>query len=123
MSAPRSRIRPAEGVTKPAIIRRMVVLPQPDGPTSDNNSPFSTLSETGPIVVAAPNDFSSDWSSTSITPAALATAATGTAPWRLPRSAQAGLRRHRWLGPRQAGLPHRSSPAALAPADRRGISP
>ena len=41
-SRPSSRIAPAVGSTKPAIICRVVVLPQPDGPSSETNSPFST---------------------------------------------------------------------------------
>src|SRR5689334_3390993 len=41
MSSPPIVIRPALGVSKPAIIRSVVVLPQPDGPRNDTNSPFS----------------------------------------------------------------------------------
>src|SRR3954471_20119720 len=40
MSAPSTVIVPAVGCSKPAIIRRVVVLPQPDGPRNDTNSPF-----------------------------------------------------------------------------------
>ena len=32
-------IVPSDGSMKPAIIRSVVVLPQPDGPSSDTNSP------------------------------------------------------------------------------------
>jgi hypothetical protein len=38
-SAPSSITRPAVGNSKPAIIRRVVVLPQPDGPSIEKNSP------------------------------------------------------------------------------------
>ena len=38
-SWPCSRIRPSSGTSKPAIIRRVVVLPQPLGPSSEKNSP------------------------------------------------------------------------------------
>ena len=38
-SAPSSRMAPSVGVSKPAIIRSVVVLPQPDGPSSEKNSP------------------------------------------------------------------------------------
>ena len=38
-SLPSSRIWPAVGCSKPAIIRSVVVLPQPDGPSSEKNSP------------------------------------------------------------------------------------
>src|SRR6185369_11399336 len=40
MSIPSIEIVPAVGCSKPAIIRRVVVLPQPDGPRNDTNSPF-----------------------------------------------------------------------------------
>src|SRR5262245_66271244 len=42
MSTPASRIAPPEGDSKPAIMRRVVVLPQPLGPRNDTNSPRST---------------------------------------------------------------------------------
>jgi hypothetical protein len=38
-SAPSSRIAPSVGVSKPAIILRVVVFPQPDGPSIEKNSP------------------------------------------------------------------------------------
>src|SRR5262249_31972129 len=38
---PSMRISPAVGSSKPAIIRSVVVLPHPDGPTSTTNSPSS----------------------------------------------------------------------------------
>jgi len=34
-------MEPAVGVTSPAIICKVVVLPQPEGPRSEMNSPFS----------------------------------------------------------------------------------
>ncbi len=39
MSAPSSRMRPAVGSTKPATICSVVVLPQPEGPSRQTNSP------------------------------------------------------------------------------------
>ena len=42
MSTPLSRISPLEGISKPAIMRRVVVLPQPDGPRMVINSPRLT---------------------------------------------------------------------------------
>ena len=45
-SRPRSRIRPPVGSSKPPIIRSVVVLPQPDGPRSEKNSPLPISSET-----------------------------------------------------------------------------
>src|SRR5215510_14873423 len=41
-SRPSRRIAPPLGSTKPAIICKVVVLPQPEGPSSETNSPFST---------------------------------------------------------------------------------
>ena len=38
MSCPSSRSRPELGFSKPASIRRSVVLPQPDGPSREKNS-------------------------------------------------------------------------------------
>ena len=41
---PSISIVPAVGAMKPAIMRRVVVLPQPDGPSSETNSPSSIVS-------------------------------------------------------------------------------
>ena len=41
-STPPIRISPSSGCSKPAIIRSDVVLPQPDGPSSERNSPLRT---------------------------------------------------------------------------------
>ena len=43
MSLPSSRIRPSVGCSKPAIIRSVVVLPQPDGPSIEKNSPLGIV--------------------------------------------------------------------------------
>ncbi|MCY1516387.1 hypothetical protein D9M68_510150 [compost metagenome] len=40
-SAPSSLMVPDVGVSKPAIIRSSVDFPQPEGPRSEKNSPFS----------------------------------------------------------------------------------
>ncbi len=40
-SWPSMRMRPSLGVSKPASMRRRVVLPQPDGPRRAKNSPSS----------------------------------------------------------------------------------
>ena len=45
------RISPAVGARKPAIMFSIVVLPQPEGPTTDTKSPCSTSSETSRIAV------------------------------------------------------------------------
>ena len=38
-SVPSSLMAPEVGVSKPAIIRRVVVLPHPEGPSNEKNSP------------------------------------------------------------------------------------
>src|SRR5712692_2485854 len=40
-SCPPSRMRPSVGSSRPAIIRRVVVLPQPDGPSITKKAPSS----------------------------------------------------------------------------------
>src|SRR5580698_5343597 len=57
MSRPSSVIRPRVTSTNPAIICSVVVLPQPDGPSSDTNSPFSTDRLTSATACRSPNDF------------------------------------------------------------------
>src|SRR5512141_2297130 len=47
--------RPVVGVSKPAIMRRVVVLPQPDGPRKDTNSPFFTSKLKSFTTVVAPH--------------------------------------------------------------------
>ena len=53
-SAPFISMRPAVGLMKPAIMRSVVVLPQPDGPSSDTNSPGCNDSETSCTATALP---------------------------------------------------------------------
>ena len=53
-SMPPMRALPALGATKPAIIRKVVVLPQPDGPSSTTNSPSATSSVTPPTTACSP---------------------------------------------------------------------
>ena len=43
MSWPSTSISPPLGVVKPAIIIRVVVLPEPDGPSNVTNSPATDL--------------------------------------------------------------------------------
>jgi len=54
MSAPLSWIMPVVGVSNPAIMRRIVVLPQPDGPSNAMNSPGVTDSSTLLTAAAHP---------------------------------------------------------------------
>src|SRR5215472_19386017 len=48
------RMRPDVGSWKPAIMRSVVVLPQPDGPTSVSSSPGRTSRETSWTAATAP---------------------------------------------------------------------
>src|SRR5712691_6946050 len=54
MSSPPSRIVPASGRSKPAIIRSVVVLPDPDGPSSVKNSPSATRRSTSSTATTLP---------------------------------------------------------------------
>src|SRR5690349_7145029 len=53
-SRPRSRIAPEVGSTQPPIICRVVVSPQPEGPSRETNSPCRTESETPSTAVTGP---------------------------------------------------------------------
>src|SRR5687768_3566168 len=57
MSLPASSIRPAVGSSSPATIRRVVVLPQPDGPSSAKNWPRPTSRSRSSTAVKLPNRF------------------------------------------------------------------
>ena len=46
MSFPDTRTTPASGAVKPAMMRRIVVLPEPEGPSSAWNSPAGTSKAT-----------------------------------------------------------------------------
>src|SRR5580704_13575528 len=48
--------------SRPAMRRRSVDFPQPDGPTNTANSPFSILRSTPLMTLTAPNAFSTDFS-------------------------------------------------------------
>src|SRR3954467_12852031 len=55
IGAPSIRISPAVGCSKPAIIRSVVVLPEPDAPSSVRNSPDETLRERLSTALKSPN--------------------------------------------------------------------
>ena len=82
MSRPWSRIWPLVGSSKPAIIRRVVVLPQPDGPSIEKNSPSamrrSTCSTALTSCEPVANSFSTPTSSIADRPSSSGTA--GRAP-------------------------------------------
>ena len=48
---------PVSGASSPAMMRSSVVLPQPDGPSSETNSPRPTESESSLSTVALPKRF------------------------------------------------------------------
>src|ERR1700748_1139970 len=54
-SSPSSRMRPEEGSSSPAIIRSVVVLPQPDGPSRQKNSPSPTVKVESSTAVKSAN--------------------------------------------------------------------
>src|SRR5688572_6606630 len=51
-------MRPASFCSRPAIIRRVVVLPQPEGPSSVSSRPSGTASETSSTARTDPNRLS-----------------------------------------------------------------
>ncbi len=53
-SSPPMRTTPASGVTKPAIISSVVVLPEPEGPSSEKNSPAAMVASTPATTVSSP---------------------------------------------------------------------
>ena len=52
-SSPPTRTVPEVGSLKPAIIRSVVVLPHPDGPSREKNSPL-TMSRSSPSTTVVP---------------------------------------------------------------------
>ena len=54
IALPPQRISPASGSTKPATAMRIVVLPEPDGPSRVRKVPRSTSSETSSTATALP---------------------------------------------------------------------
>ena len=56
MSWPASVMLPEVGVSSPATIRSVVVLPQPDGPSSAKNEPRGTSRSRSFTAVNAAND-------------------------------------------------------------------
>src|SRR5215217_3120251 len=65
MSTPSSRICPSSGRSNPAIRRSVVVLPQPDGPSSEKNSPDGMSRSMPSTAATSANRFTSETSRTS----------------------------------------------------------
>src|SRR5512139_118307 len=61
---PSMTMSPEEGISIPAIIRRRVVFPQPDGPSRTRNSPSVVESSTWSTARTSPNSFVIAWIST-----------------------------------------------------------
>ena len=57
MSTPACSTLPAVWMSSPAIARSRVVLPQPEGPRKQTNSPSRTSSEMSASAVNSPNFF------------------------------------------------------------------
>src|SRR6185437_11029555 len=64
-SSPSSMICPLVGRSKPAIMRRVVVLPQPEGPRSVKNSPGGMRRSIASTATTSSKAFVSFWSATS----------------------------------------------------------
>src|ERR1700722_134740 len=65
-SRPSKRIEPPSASSKPAMIFRVVVLPHPDGPSKDRNSPWPALSDRSSTALTAPYILVSDEILTSV---------------------------------------------------------
>src|SRR4029434_298179 len=55
MSSPASTTCPASGSTSPATMRSTVLLPQPEGPSRERNSPGAASRETSATATTGPN--------------------------------------------------------------------
>src|SRR5262245_1849357 len=85
MSRPLSVTRPVSGSSNPAIMRSEVVLPQPDGPSSEKNSPRATSMVTLSTAATLPKRLVTPYSPTSTSGAVLvAVMFTRRLPARLP---------------------------------------
>src|SRR5881628_17595 len=62
MSTPSSRICPSVGRSNPAIMRSVVVLPHPDGPSSEKNCPAG-MSRSMPSTAGIPANDLASWCS------------------------------------------------------------
>src|SRR5581483_1087595 len=56
-SSPSSRILPEDGSSSPAIMRSVVVLPQPEGPSRTKNSPSAMVNDEARTAVKSPKRF------------------------------------------------------------------
>src|SRR5450432_4894876 len=63
MSRPLTTMAPSSGNSNPAVIRRVVVLPQPDGPRNETSSPSPTLRSKSWTATWPPKRLVIPWSS------------------------------------------------------------
>src|SRR5690349_14261234 len=61
MSLPATTILPAEGSSKPATMRSTVVLPQPEGPRNETNSPGAASRLKSSTTVLLAKDLRTCW--------------------------------------------------------------
>src|SRR5262249_30507436 len=61
VDTPSIRMSPPSGVSKPAMRRRAVDLPQPDGPRRQTNSPSATSSDKRSMAATAPKLRDTAW--------------------------------------------------------------
>ena len=66
MSSPPIMTLPVVGLRNPETMRRIVVLPQPDGPRIEKNSPALILRSLGSTAVKSPNLMETETSATSL---------------------------------------------------------
>src|SRR3954471_8421435 len=68
MSRPSSSTLPSSGRSKPAIIRSVVVFPQPEAPSREKNSPLSMSRSMPATAVVEPNRLTTRFSRTAPPP-------------------------------------------------------
>ena len=112
ISSPLMRIEPAVGSSSPATIRRVVVLPQPDGPSREKNSPSPMVRLTSSTAVTSVPDRSPNRLTTPVNSTA------GRCPF-VPASIDAGPPRVR---PVARCRPSRSAPRPPVPEGVPSVS-
>jgi hypothetical protein len=117
MSLPPIRTAPSDGSRKPDTVRRMVVLPQPDGPRKEKNSPPLMSKVALSTAVNSPNR-TVIWSSS--TPALISLSLSAFVSFcgfgefpRKPGQDQAGSIRPKKVSPGEPGLTVRSAAEAI----------
>ncbi len=89
-------MRPDVGSSKPPIMRRVVVLPQPDGPSSEKNSPSRTSRSMWSTATTSPNFLTTSTSRTSTSVVTVASLLLASPEGCADRSPGDGASRGRW---------------------------